>query len=167
MHCKLKKKQFNFKHQPCCLILRYLLCDCTERLRLFKCCYFDFRWANPRYALPASLPRSTPLIVTPTVPKRHDLRRNRLVVVNTKYRYPTAVSVHAFVRIRSKCVVVKTSRSCHWQHNATTNLIQEIPLFSCRHPVAPHRMSCPCLVSFSVGHYDVLVSTPGSTFGVV
>ena len=28
-------------------------------------------------------------------------------------------------------------------------------------------MSCPCLVSFSVGHYDVLVSTSDSMFSVV
>ena len=33
--------------------------------------------------------------------------------------------------------------------------------------VTPHRMSCPSFVSFSVGHYDVLVSTPDSMFSVV
>jgi len=38
---------------------------------------------------------------------------------------------------------------------------------SSRYQVTPHRMSCPCLVSFSVGHYDVLVSTPDSMFSVV
>ena len=38
---------------------------------------------------------------------------------------------------------------------------------NCRYQVTPHRMSCPCLVSFSVGHYDVLVSTPDSMFSVV
>ena len=36
-----------------------------------------------------------------------------------------------------------------------------------RYQVTPHRTSCPCLVSFSVGHYDVLVSTPDSMFSVV
>ena len=36
-----------------------------------------------------------------------------------------------------------------------------------RYHVTPHRTSCPCLVSFSVGHYDVLVSTPDSMFSVV
>ena len=38
---------------------------------------------------------------------------------------------------------------------------------SSRYQVTPHRTSCPCLVSFSVGHYDVLVSTPDSMFSVV
>ena len=38
---------------------------------------------------------------------------------------------------------------------------------SSRFQVTPRRMSCPCLVSFSVGHYDVLVSTPDSMFSVV
>ena len=38
---------------------------------------------------------------------------------------------------------------------------------SSRYQVTPHRVSCPCLVSFSVGHYDVLVSTPDSMFSVV
>ena len=38
---------------------------------------------------------------------------------------------------------------------------------SSQYQVTPHRLSCPCLVSFSVGHYDVLVSTPDSMFSVV
>ena len=47
--------------------------------------------------------------------------------------------------------------------------IREHPMLSQQQPVSvtPHRMSCPCLVSFSVGHYDVLVSTPDSMFSVV
>ncbi|KAK2175464.1 hypothetical protein NP493_730g01033 [Ridgeia piscesae] len=53
-------------------------------------------------------------------------------------------------------------RECFFQ-------ICEHPMLSQQQPVSitPHRMSCPCLVSFSVGHYDVLVSTPDSMFSVV
>ena len=53
-------------------------------------------------------------------------------------------------------------RECFFQ-------IREHPMFPQQQPVSvtPHRMSCPCLVSFSVGHYDVLVSTPDSMFSVV
>ncbi|KAK2166105.1 hypothetical protein NP493_1339g00008 [Ridgeia piscesae] len=53
-------------------------------------------------------------------------------------------------------------RECFFQ-------IREHPMLPQQQPVSvtPHRMSCPCLVSFSVGHYDVLVSTPDSMFSVV
>ena len=53
-------------------------------------------------------------------------------------------------------------RECFFQ-------IREHPMLPQQQPVSvtPHRMSCPCLVSFSVGHYDVLVSTPDSMFIVV
>ncbi|KAK2156471.1 hypothetical protein NP493_1966g00014 [Ridgeia piscesae] len=53
-------------------------------------------------------------------------------------------------------------RECFFQ-------IREHPMLPQQQPVSvtPHRMSCPCLVSFSVGHYDVLVSTPNSMFNVV
>ena len=53
-------------------------------------------------------------------------------------------------------------RDCFFQ-------IREHPMLPQQQPVSvtPHRMSCPCLVSFSVGHYDVLVSTPDSMFSVV
>ena len=53
-------------------------------------------------------------------------------------------------------------RECFFQ-------IREHPMLPQQQPVSvtPHRMSCPCHVSFSVGHYDVLVSTPDSMFSVV
>ncbi|KAK2171752.1 hypothetical protein NP493_1029g02036 [Ridgeia piscesae] len=53
-------------------------------------------------------------------------------------------------------------RECFFQIREHSMLPQQQPV-----SVTPHRMSCSCLVSFSVGHYDVLVSTPDSMFSVV
>ena len=70
--------------------------------------------------------------------------------------------------------IVRTQHDEHWSHRA--EIVKRRPadrvcrIRRCRWIVgrylivAPHRTSCPCLVSFSVGHYDVLVSTPDFMF---
>ena len=69
---------------------------------------------------------------------------------------------------KGKALQVKDNRP----YSAPRDCFFQIP----EHPVLPQQqpvssnsasyMSCPCLVSFSVGPYDVLVSTPDSIFSV-
>ncbi|KAK2182528.1 hypothetical protein NP493_350g00000 [Ridgeia piscesae] len=82
--------------------------------------------------------------------RRHDRRSTR---IETRHRQS---ATRATGRIRCN------ELECFFQ-------IREHPMLPQQQPVSvtPHRMSCPCLVSFSVGHYDVLVSTPDSMFSVV
>ena len=53
------------------------------------------------------------------------------------------------------------------RHETASFKYPSIRCYRSRYQVTPHRTSCPSLVSFSVGHYDVLVSTPDSMFSVV
>ena len=77
------------------------------------------------------------------------------------------------VQLASKRDIAKALQEQQAEFGATRRLLSiRYPTIQCyrsnsRYQVTPHRMSCPCLVSFSVGHYDVLVSTPDSMFSVV
>ena len=109
---------------------------------------------------------------------RYRRLKSRIPRVVTITDEPTLSRIHEFasaakiaVQLSSKCGIGKPLQ-CHWQQvefGAMRLLLSSIRWYrsSSRYQVTPHRSSCPCLVSFFVGHYDVLVSTPDSMFSVV
>ena len=109
---------------------------------------------------------------------RYRCLKSRMQRVVTITDEPTLSRIHSHtdaatiaVQLASKCGIAKALQGQQFEFGAMTASFK-YPSIRCyrsssRYQVTPHRMSCPCLVSFSVGHYDVLVSTPDSMFSVV
>ena len=111
---------------------------------------------------------------------RHRLRKSGMpcVVTITEERNLSEATLHIHASAGAATIDIQLAskrdiaKAIQGPNSAPGDCFFQIPNIRCyrsssRYQVTPHRMSCPCLVSFSVGHYDVLVSTPDSMFSVV
>ena len=132
-----------------------------EKRHRQKCvAVLHFRYRRRRRRKP-----KIPRIVTITDEPNHSAATSRI------HTSADAAMISKFIQLASKRGIAKTLQWQQVEFGAMTASF-EYPSIRCyrsssRYQVNPHRMSCPCLVSFSVGHYDVLVSTPDSMFSVV